>query len=89
MDEAIVNFLNKGPAHPTRASHRTAAKKYAAFLLANKDSHEEKKMVKSITRLLFKRIEIFSYHMLGRVLLESLFSQMYPCTQACDLQFSR
>ena len=33
MDEAIVNFLNKGPAHPTRASHRTAAKKYAAFLL--------------------------------------------------------
>ena len=37
MDEAIVNFLNKGPAHPTRASHRTAAKKYAAFLLANKD----------------------------------------------------
>ena len=32
MDEAIVTFLNTGRVHPTRASHRNAAKNYAAMV---------------------------------------------------------
>ena len=33
MNASIINFLNDGTIHPTRASHRTAAKAYHAYLL--------------------------------------------------------
>ena len=32
---AIVDFLNEGAIHPTRSSHRRAAKSYHAFLKAH------------------------------------------------------
>ena len=40
MDANIAEFLNEGSIHPTRASHRTAAKSYYTFLLAQSNSDE-------------------------------------------------
>ena len=38
MNASIINFLNDGTIHPTRASHRTAAKAYHVYLLDQKNS---------------------------------------------------
>ena len=39
MNASIINFLNDGTIHPTRASHRTAAKAYHAYLLDQSSSN--------------------------------------------------
>ena len=38
MNASIINFLNDGTIHPTRASHRTAAKAYHAYVLDQKNA---------------------------------------------------